>query len=41
MVTIEFLRFAAMLIIFGALWRTATVKLADKPVGKAMAYVYG
>lgn len=42
MVTVEMLRFAAFIVLFGALWRTASAYLAkkDSDLGKAMAYVY-
>lgn len=32
---------AAYLIIFGFLWRSATIALAETPLGQAMAYIYG
>jgi hypothetical protein len=31
----------AYIIIFGFFWRTLTIKWADKPIGKGMAYIYG
>lgn len=37
---VEFLAVAAYLIIFGFLWRTLAARLADKPIGQAMAYIY-
>jgi hypothetical protein len=33
------LTFAAMSVIFGFLWRLAAIRLADTPVGKAMAFI--
>ena len=30
----------AYLLIFGFLWRTAAAKLADRPLGQAMAFIY-
>lgn len=37
---IEFLKVAAYVIIFGYFWRTIAGRLADKPLGKAMAAIY-
>ncbi len=37
---VEFLTVAAYVILFGFLWRTLSMRWADKPVGKAMAYIY-
>lgn len=37
---VEFVIFACYAIIFTFLWRTASVKLADRPVGVAMTAVY-
>lgn len=34
-----FLTLAAMVTIFNLLWRLAAVKLADSPIGKAMAFI--
>jgi hypothetical protein len=36
----EFAQFLCMLIITGFLWRSLAAKLADSPVGKAMAFIY-
>lgn len=36
----DFMVFAAYLIIFGFLWRTLSIKLADRKVGQAMAFVF-
>lgn len=30
----------AFLIIIGALWRTTAIKLSDRSIGRAMAFVY-
>lgn len=30
----------AYLIILGALWRTASAQLAERPVGQAMAFIF-
>lgn len=40
METLSFLKFAAYLIIFGALWRLLTAYFADTPLGSAMAAIY-
>lgn len=37
---IEFLVVAAYVIIFTVLWRAATVRLSEHPIGRAMAAVY-
>lgn len=37
---LDFLTVAAMVIIFGFLWRAATGRLRDTEVGKAMAFIY-
>ena len=37
---VEFLTVAAYMVIFGFAWRTTAAMLSDKPLGKAMAYVY-
>ena len=37
---VEFLAVACYLVIFGFLWRTLAARLADKPIGQAMAYIY-
>lgn len=37
---VEFLVTAAFIVIFGFLWRSLSAKWADKPVGKAMAFIY-
>lgn len=37
---VEFLAIACYLVIFGFLWRTLAARLADKPIGQAMAYIY-
>jgi hypothetical protein len=38
----EFVSFAAMMIIFGFLWRSLSASLAakDSKIGKAMAFIY-
>lgn len=42
MITVDFIRFAAMFIIFAALWRIVEIKLVDKDsaVGQAMAFIH-
>lgn len=30
----------AYLIVFGFLWRTASALLSDRPIGKAMGFIY-
>lgn len=35
-----FLTFACYAIIFGFLWRSLAVKLHDRPIGQAMAYIF-
>lgn len=30
----------AYLVIIGALWRTIEIQLADRPIGRAMAFIY-
>jgi hypothetical protein len=37
---VDFLQFAAYIIIFGFLWRYAAMRFADHPIGQAMAFVY-
>jgi hypothetical protein len=37
---VEFAMVAAYLIIFGFAWRSTAAALSDKPIGKAMAYIY-
>lgn len=37
---IDFLQFAAFIIIFGFLWRVASARMAENPLGKAMAFIY-
>lgn len=37
---IEFLKVASYIVIFGFLWRTLAGRMADKPLGKAMAAIY-
>lgn len=37
---VDFVKTAAMIIIFGFIWRLLTARLADKRVGEAMAFVY-
>jgi hypothetical protein len=37
---LSFMALALQLIIFGFLWRAAAFRLADTPVGKAMAFIY-
>lgn len=36
---LDFTKFVAYSIIFGYMWRLGTAKLADKPLGKAMAAI--
>lgn len=36
---LDFLIFAAMTVIFGFIWRLMAAKWADRPMGKAMAYI--
>lgn len=31
---------ALMLVIIGFFWRTTAAKLADRPIGQAMAFIY-
>jgi hypothetical protein len=38
--TVEFLKVAAYIIIFGFFWRVIAARLADKPIGQAMGYIY-
>lgn len=40
MVLIDFVKFLAMLILAGALLRLAQARLANTPVGPALAFVY-
>lgn len=37
---VEFIKVAAYIIIFGFFWRTIASRMADKPLGKAMATIY-
>lgn len=37
---LDFFVVAAYIVIFGFLWRALAAKLHDKPVGKAMAYIF-
>ena len=34
------LTIVSFVMVFGFLWRTASGKLADKPIGQAMAFIY-
>lgn len=36
----SFLCFAAMVVIFGFLWRSLAARWSDNPVGQAMAFIY-
>lgn len=38
--TLGFLTFAFYAIIFGFLWRFASIKLHNTPLGKAMGYIF-
>jgi hypothetical protein len=40
MVSIEFLRVAAMIVLFGLIWRLLTLRAAGTTIGDAMAFVY-
>lgn len=40
MILIDFVKFLAMLILAGAFLRLAQGKLADTPIGPALAFVY-
>lgn len=37
---VDFVVVAAYLIIFGFLWRSLAAKWSERPIGKAMAYIY-
>lgn len=37
---VEFVTFAAYLVIFGFAWRSLALRWADKPIGQAMAYIF-
>jgi hypothetical protein len=37
---LDFVVVGCYVIIFGFLWRSLAAKLADKPIGKAMAYIF-
>lgn len=37
---IDFIRIAAYIIMFGALWRLLTARYADTRLGSAMAFIY-
>jgi hypothetical protein len=37
---VDFIKTAAMIIIFGFLWRLLTARYAQSRVGEAMAFVY-
>lgn len=37
---LNFVILAAMLIIFGFLWRALAAKWSERPVGQAMAYIF-
>lgn len=37
---VNFMVTAAYLVIFGFLWRSLAAKWSEKPLGKAMAYIY-
>lgn len=36
----EVVQFTAMLALVGFLWRSIASRLADSPIGKAMAFIY-
>lgn len=38
---LAFLEFVCYMMIFGFMWRTLSIKLSEKPIGKAMSYIYG
>lgn len=37
---VEFVTVGAYVVLFGLAWRTVAAKLADRPVGQAMAFIY-
>jgi hypothetical protein len=40
MTTMDALHIVAVILIFGAMWRYLTARMADRPLGQAMAFVY-
>jgi hypothetical protein len=36
----EAVQWTALMVIIGFIWRSLAAKLADTPIGKAMAYIY-
>lgn len=37
---LNFVIFAAFLVIFGFMWRALAAKMSERPVGQAMAYIF-